>query len=306
MTAPDTIKSLVDRFKNNHEAYRAGKYNETQLRREFLDPFFEALGWDLLNKQGYAEMYKDVIHEDSLEIEGENKAPDYAFRIGGQRKFFVEAKKPAVNIENNIQPAFQVRRYAWSAKLPISILTDFEEFAVYDCRNKPDKKDKASVGRVALYSYKDYIEKWDEIAAIFSRDAVLKGSFDQYAEGMKTKKGTTEVDDAFLIEIERWRDLLAKNIALRNESLNVRELNYAVQMTIDRIVFLRICEDRGVERDGQLKEIGSGKDVYVGLVQLFKRADARYNSGLFHFTDEKNQSAVADSLKLSLSVDDKV
>ena len=115
----------------------------------------------------------------------------------------------------NIHPAFQLRRYAWSAKLPLGILTDFEEFAVYDCRVKPDKRDKASVGRVMLISYKDYIEKWDELASIFSREAVFKGSFDSYAEGMKTRKGTTEVDDAFLAEIERWRDLLAKNIALR-------------------------------------------------------------------------------------------
>ena len=167
------------------------------MRREFLDPFFEALGWDIFNKGGYAETYKDVIHEDSLEIEGENKAPDYAFRVGGMRKFFVEAKKPAVNIEMNIHPAFQLRRYAWSAKLPLGILTDFEEFAIYDCRTKPDKKDKASLGRIALYGFKDYVEKWDEIAAVFSRDAVLKGSFDQYAEGLKGKKGTTEVDDAF-------------------------------------------------------------------------------------------------------------
>jgi len=306
MPAPELIKDLVKRFDEHRDAYRSGKYNETQLRREFLDPFFEALGWDVFNKQSYAEMYKDVIHEDSLEIEGENKAPDYTFRIGGQRKFFVEAKKPSVNIELNIHPAFQLRRYAWSAKLALSILTDFEEFAVYDCRAKPDKADKASTGRVKLISYKDYIEKWDEIADIFSREAVLKGSFDSYAEGMKTKKGTTEVDDAFLIEIERWRDLLAKNIAIRNPSLSVRELNYAVQMTIDRIVFLRICEDRGVERDEQLKEISAGKDVYSNLVQLFKRADARYNSGLFHFKEEKEQSSSADSLTLSLNVDDKV
>jgi len=306
MTAPEIIKDLVRRFDEHRDAYRSGKYNETQLRREFLDPFFEALGWDVFNKQSYAEMYKDVIHEDSLEIEGENKAPDYAFRIGGTRKFFVEAKKPAVNIEMNIHPAFQLRRYAWSAKLALSILTDFEEFAVYDCRSKPDKADKASMGRVKLISYKDYIEKWDEIADIFSREAVLKGSFDSYAEGMKTKKGTTEVDDAFLIEIERWRDLLAKNIAIRNPSLSVRELNYAVQMTIDRIVFLRICEDRGVERDEQLKEIASDKGVYVNLCQLFQRADARYNSGLFHFKAEKEQSSSADSLTLSLNVDDKV
>lgn len=219
MTAPEIIRQLVSRFEEHRETYRSGRYNETQLRREFLDPFFEALGWDVFNRQGYAEMYKDVVHEDSLEIEGENKAPDYAFRIGGQRKFFVEAKKPAVKIETDIHPAFQLRRYAWSAKLPLGILSDFEELAVYDCRAKPDKKDKASVGRVRLYSYKDYVEKWDEIAGIFSREAVLRGSFDAFAEGTKLKKGTAEVDDAFLAEIERWRDLLATNIALRNESL---------------------------------------------------------------------------------------
>ena len=306
MTAPDIVKNLVARFEQHRDSYRSGRYNETQLRREFLDPFFEALGWDIFNKQNYAEIYKDVIHEDSLEIEGEKKAPDYAFRIGGTRKFFVEAKKPSVNIEMNIHPAFQLRRYAWSAKLPLGILTDFEEFAVYDCRIKPDKDDKASTGRVMLLSYKDYVEKWDEIAAIFSHEAVLQGSFDSYAEGMKTKKGTTEVDDAFLAEIERWRDLLAKNIALRNPNLSVRELNYAVQMTIDRIVFLRICEDRGVERDEQLKEISAERNVYENLCQLFQRADMRYNSGLFHFKNEKEQSSAADTLTLGLKIDDKV
>jgi len=98
MSAPDAIKNLVERFERNHEQYRSGKYNETQLRREFLDPFFEARGWDVFNTQGCTETYKDVIHEDSLAIEGGTKAPDYAFRVGGQRKFFVEAKKPSVNI----------------------------------------------------------------------------------------------------------------------------------------------------------------------------------------------------------------
>ncbi|MDO9128796.1 MAG: type I restriction enzyme HsdR N-terminal domain-containing protein [Anaerolineales bacterium] len=255
MPAPEIICQLVERFEQNREAYRSGKYNETQLRREFLDSFFEALGWDVNNRQGYAEAYKDVVHEDSLEVEGATKAPDYAFRIGGTRKFFVEAKKPAVNIQYDIHPAFQLRRYAWSAKLPLSILTDFEEFAVYDCRSKPDKNDTAATGRVMFLTFKDYAEKWDDLAAIFSRDAVLKGSFDKYAETARGKKGTAEVDDAFLAEIERWRDLLARNIALRNPDLSVRELNFAVQMTIDRIIFLRICEDRGVERYGQLLEL---------------------------------------------------
>ena len=306
MTAPDIILQLVHRFEQNRDSYRSGRYNETQLRREFLDPFLKALGWDIDNEQGYAEAYKDVIHEDSLEVEGAAKAPDYAFRIGGTRKFFVEAKKPAINIQYDIYPAFQLRRYAWSARLPLSILTDFEEFAVYESRTKPDKSDRAATGRVMLLNYKDYPAKWDELAAIFSRDAVLKGSFDQYAEGLKGKRGTTEVDDAFLQEIEGWRDLLARNIALRNPDLQVRELNYAVQMTIDRIVFLRICEDRGIERENQLQELLNGDGVYGRLCQLFKQADGRYNSGLFHFSVEKKQSSAPDDLTLGLAMDDKV
>jgi predicted RNA methylase len=306
MAAPDIIHQLVERFEENRDSYRSGKYNETQLRHEFLDPFFKALGWDINNEQGYAEAYKDVINEDSLEVEGVTKAPDYAFRIGRERKFFVEAKKPAVNIQFDIHPAFQLRRYAWSAKLPLSILTDFEEFAVYESRSKPDKSDSAATGRVMLLNYKDYLTKWDELAASFSREAVLKGSFDQYAEGLKGKRGTTEVDDAFLEEIEHWRDMLARVIALRNPDLHVRELNYAVQMTIDRIVFLRICEDRGIEREDQLQEILKGEDVYERLCQLFRQADNRYNSGLFHFSEEKGQSSSPDDLTLRLAIDDKV
>ena len=131
--------------------YGSSSYNETQVRREFIDPFFETLGWDINNKQGYAEAYKDVIHEDTLKIGGTTKAPDYAFRIGGTRKFFLEAKKPSVSIKDGIGPAYQLRRYAWSAKLPLSILTDFEEFAIYDCRIKPKRDDKASVARVNYY-----------------------------------------------------------------------------------------------------------------------------------------------------------
>ena len=309
MTAPDIIRQLVERFELHREAYRSGKYNETQLRREFLDPFFEALGWDVLNTHGYAESYKDVIHEDSLEVEGASKAPDYAFRIGGTRKFFVEAKKPSVNIEMNPEPAFQLRRYVWSAKLPLGILTDFEEFAIYECRSKPDKTDKVSHGRIRMLHYTDYVEKWDEIAGIFSREATLKGSFDKFAENARGKKGTAEVDDIFLEEIERWRDLLARNIALRNPAeviRNERDLNYAVQMTIDRIIFLRICEDRGIEREDQLKDAAAGTQVYAGLRQLFRQADARYNSGLFHFSDEKGQSGAPDTLTLGLNIDDKV
>ncbi len=302
---PAIINELVQRFDDNRASYLAGQYNETQLRREFLDPFFEALGWDVFNKQGYAEAYKDVIHEDAIKVGGGTRAPDYAFRTGGARKFFVEAKKPSVNIKDDISPAFQLRRYAWSARLPLSILTDFEEFAVYDCRGKPDRSDKVSSGRLMLLTYRDYTGHWDDIAAVFSREAVLKGSFDRYAAATTGKHGTAEVDDAFLAEIERWRDLLARNIALRNSHLSQRELNYAVQMTIDRIIFLRIAEDRGIEPYGEMQKLLAGGEVYARLGGHFRRADGRYNSGLFHFQPEKGQSADPDRLTPGLAIDDK-
>lgn len=86
----------------------------------------------------------------------------------------------------------------------------------------------------------------------------------------------------------------------------MRALNYAVQITIDRIIFLRICEDRGIEPDEQLNDIASGRNVYENLCQLFQHADIRYNSGLFHFSKEKNQSSTTDSLTLGLKIDDQV
>jgi predicted type IV restriction endonuclease len=172
MTVPKEIEALIEHFSRSREAYHSGKYNETQLRREFIDPFFRALGWDMDNTAGHAEAYKDVIHEDAIKVGSATKAPDYCFRIGGTRKFFLEAKKPSVNIAEDAGPAYQLRRYAWSAKLPLSILTDFEEFAVYDCRIKPDKNDKASTARVIYLNDRDYLSRWEEIAAVFSKDAV--------------------------------------------------------------------------------------------------------------------------------------
>ena len=307
MPAPEIIHQLVARFEENREAYHSGKYNEAQLRQEFLDKFFEALGWDIYNRNGFSPEYRDVVIEDSLQIEGASKAPDYAFKIGKERKFYVEAKKPAVNIEYDIHPAYQLKRYAWNAHMPLSILTDFEELAVYNCKNKPAPTDSAATGRDKFYKYTDYIEKWDEIAGIFSRDAVWKGSFDRFVESSKGKRGTTEVDDAILKDIEEWRLLLARNIALRNPQVaDEHQLNYAVQMTIDRILFLRICEDRGIEPEEQFKTMASRPGIYAQMVELFRRADMKYNSGLFHFSKEKGNEGAADTFTPSLKIDDKV
>ncbi|WP_263385953.1 Eco57I restriction-modification methylase domain-containing protein [Granulicella arctica] len=303
---PTKILELVERFRDNSAAYKAHTYNETQTRREFLDPFFAELGWNIENKEGYAEAYKDVVHEDAIKIGEATKAPDYSFRIGGTRKFFLEAKKPSVNIKTDTSPAFQLRRYGWTTKLPLSIVSNFEAFAVYDCRVKPDQKDKASVARVMYITYDEYAERWHEIASVFSKEGILKGSFDRYADANKLKRGTADVDDDFLSTIETWRKDLAENIGLRNRNISQRPLNFAVQRIIDRIIFLRICEGRGIEDYGRLRSLADQKNIYTRLVDLFMQADDRYNSGLFHFRAEKSRHEAPDELTPGLILDDKV
>lgn len=176
---------------------------------------------------------------------------------------------------------------------------------MYDYRIKPSKDDPAASARIHYWTFRNYADKWDDIAAIFSKDALHKGSFDKFAATVKGKRGTAEVDSAFLDEIETWRETLAKNIAMRNPDLSQPALNYAVQQTIDRVVFLRICEDRGIEPYGQLQALANGANVYRRLTGLFHKADERYNSGIFHFREEKDNSEAPDKLTLKLDIDDK-
>lgn len=275
------LKRLTGLFSVNHAQYKSNDYDESNTRTDFIDKFFELLDWDVRNEQGFSENYREVIREDKVKIDGQQKAPDYCFRIGGVRKFFVEAKKPGVNIKDTPEPAFQVRRYAYTAKLPLSILTNFEEFAVYDTRIKPDKNDKASAARIFYCTFREYDQHFDFIRDTFSKNAILKGSFDRYVEENKNKKGATAIDEDLLLFVEDWRVELAKNIALRNPDISIYNLNTVVQKTIDRILFLRIAESRGIEDVDLLKTMSQGINVYKHLNQLFINANIKYNSGLF-------------------------
>jgi len=269
--AKDIVSALVTRFEEQIDSYTNSGYNETQTRRDFIDPFFKALGWDVDNQNGYAEAYREVIHEDKIKIGDATKAPDYSFRLaGGKRLFFVEAKKPSVAVKDDIQPAYQIRRYGWSAKLPISIITDFQEFAIYDCTKKPFPNDKASVARIKYFTFQDYLNEFDFLWETFSKERVLKGSFDKFIISDTNKKGTTTVDKEFLSSLDTWRTDLAVNISKLNKQLNEDELNFVVQQTIDRIIFLRIAEDRHIEPYGSLRDSLKQGSYFSNLFDLKK------------------------------------
>ena len=149
MTAPEAIHNLVSRFRDSRELLNSAHYNETQLRIEFLNPLFIELGWDVYNERNIALQYRDVIHEDSLEIEGTTRAPDYAFASALSRKFFVEAKSLPLGSSPTPKPPINCAATPGTPNFP-SILTDFEHFAVYDCRNRPTPKTVPPRARFAL------------------------------------------------------------------------------------------------------------------------------------------------------------
>ncbi len=73
--AYEQVAELIERFDEHIGEYKRGNYNEHQTRVDYINPFFKALGWDMDNKQGLAEAYREVIHEDKIKIGGSTKAP---------------------------------------------------------------------------------------------------------------------------------------------------------------------------------------------------------------------------------------
>lgn len=278
-----TIKDLVLKYHANRTAYLKADYNETQLRTDFLDPLFEMLGWDIKNNQGKPTNEREVLVEEALKEDASSntKKPDYTFRLFSERKFFLEAKKPHVKIDSDPEPAKQVRRYGFTAKLKISVLSNFEHLAIYDCSQKVDKDDSATKARIKLYHYTEYEEAFEEIQKQLSHEAVYTGEFDETWKEIESQLKLSSVDDLFLKQINEWRLILGKEIYSHQNQLDEAQLNDIVQSYINSIIFLRVCEDRNIEVYKTLFNFADNED-FNSLIQNFREADRKYNAGLFN------------------------
>jgi len=306
MAIPQEITDLIIRFENDSAFFLHSEYKEAKLRIQFIDPFFRSLGWDFENKRTGDDRDCVVNVAESIRFKGTKKEMDYSFEKGNKILFVVETKKPSVPIKDNAKAAFQLRGYGWNANASLCILTNFREFAVYDCTSRPAPEDNASYALKEFFTFKDLPEKWDWINTIFGK-ASAYAEIERYIESTRGKKKTISVDDAILSDIEQWRDTLARNIALRNpKTLTDTQLNSVVQQTIDRILFLRICEDRGIEEENTLLHLTESDNIYDQLQKIYRSADIKYNSGLFHFREESGWNEAPDTLSTSVILDDKV
>ena len=277
-----TIKQLVNNYQTNRDYYLTNKYNETLLRSDFLDPFFELLGWDIKNNAGKPTNEREVILEEALKANtSENsKKPDYTFRLFSERKFFLEAKKPSVHIETDNDTAKQVRRYGFTAKLKISVLSNFEYLIIYDTSVKVEQGDTFQKALVKKYHYTEYENKLDEIKRLLGKDAVYSGTFDNEWKEIENKLNQYSIDNLFLKQINEWRKALGAEIHKHEPKMNEQQLNDVVQSYLNRVLFLRVCEDRNLENYQTLLKFANTND-FKALIKKFQDADKRFNSGLF-------------------------
>ena len=297
--ALEKVKELVEEFNRNKDNFLAKDYLENHLEHHFVIPFLKALGWDIESK-GIAPFLREVITQDRVQVGKTKKAPDYGFGLPGSEKrlFYLEAKAPSVKIKTDKDAAFQLRRYGRSGQTAVSLLFNFNELAIYDCTQKQNATSDAKFARLKYFTCDEYIANFDFIYDTFSREAIYNGNFHRFIQDKTQKKGSVTLDKDFVESLNKWRLNLAKSIAKNNFKLSEEEINLCVQLLLDRIIFLRFCEERDVEPYGQLQAVANHAHIYKHLFDLFTVADQKYNAGIFDFKK--------DELTEKLRIEDKV
>ncbi len=298
-TLTEQVAELVQTYSDNYPQFQRATYNETQVRVDFVNRFFKLLGWDVDNERGLPQHLREVTHEATVVVEEDgvhrSKKPDYSFKVGTEVLYFLETKKPAVNLTIDAAPAFQLRRYGWSGNLKVSVLTNFTDLYIYDCSVRPREGDDIGVAMIAHYHFDEYVERFEEIYNMLSKEAVLTGQFERHFGNIQGALRREPFDQYFLDQIRTWRMMLGEDILRNNPNVDAETLNIFVQRVLDRTIFLRICEDRCFENYESLKAI----TTYQDLRTMFAAADQKYDSGLFELLEE-DRLTVSDSVIIEI------
>ena len=285
------VQSLAKKFLSNQQHYLSSEYQETHVREDFINKFFNALGWERGD-----DPYRQEMKLEKPEKKSKGRA-DYAFSLAPhyQRvRFFVEAKRPQANIATP-DNCFQAIRYSWPKGIPIAVLSDFHYLYIIDSRFRPNitSADSRIVKKWHCSEYADR-DKFAELYWLLSREAVAKGSIEFFAENelpvpqVATKQYSLfagearEFDDDFLHQLDAWRESLASAFKHANNALTAEQLTECVQRTIDRLVFIRFLEDKHIEPDQIIARFGqSGKKYWHDFVTIGRRLDQTYNGIVF-------------------------
>ena len=295
LTARIKLAKLVEKFQRDESFYTSSKFNEKKTRFQFIDEFFIILGWDVRNVAQVFLYRQEVVPETRLKTDRNMRYADYGFQVGGRAEFYVEAKAAHQRL-NNPKHIFQAKRYSFSSQhAELAVLTDFEDFRVYDARTPPDiNKPENGLLKAFDLNYRKYIDYFDLLWTTFSREAVMNGSIDRLLKETDPGKVRVTADHAFLQDMDLARLMLGRNIHERNPELAEEQLNQASLHILNQLIFARILEDRDVEPTGRLRIVVDmwQKDKNGSLFRVmqkeFGRLQKRYLGVIFreHFSDD--------------------
>jgi predicted type IV restriction endonuclease len=291
-----SISKIISEFKANEGYYLSPKYQEAEVRQQFIDKFWDALGWDVYHRHNFNPYEREVRIEKSVMIDGRGKRADYAFFTApnfSQAKFLAEAKKPSKNLENQ-QDCFQAIRYGWNSNTPISVLTDFEQFLVLDSRYKPSIETAAD-RIIKKFHYTEFTdeEKFSEMYFLFSREAVIDNSLEKFAKNLRTFQGARQtnlfniskikpVDEEFLNELDEYRVILARAFKKNNPSLDSEQLTEITQRTLDRLVLTRFLVDKVIEEHEIVNDLGiKSGNPWTDFCAEITKLNNIYNGAIF-------------------------
>lgn len=297
------MKERYDKLKALIEKYFAFKKNNVnnemseEATRVWINDFLGIFGWDVHNlSQVVQEQVVSEQQKNRLEkIESSHSKPDYTLKNGKIIKTFLDAKKSTVDIFKSKEAAFQIRSYGWSAGVPCAFLSNFEQFSILDCRDMPTREKAADIGAIQI-GIDEYLDKFDVLNTYLDRAAVYQGRLEKIYSTRKIE-GYKTVDIYFNEMLSTFRLALANNIYMNNSKMefSIEELNYYVQLIIDRIVFIRVCESKGIEKQELLKSY-----VECGFWDSFKESCYtkfydHYDGAMFSVEDNEFKNLKIDN-----------
>lgn len=249
MELKDKLAELVERFLNAKEAGKLDNASEETIRT-WINELLSLFGWDVQDtRQVLQERTLDKSKREKLKgIGSSNVRPDYTFVNGNVPLAFLDAKSLDVNIGEAKDAAFQIRSYGWSIGATFSVVTNFRQLAVYECRTMPRIEDGPSIARVKLYSCEEFADNQDMLERFLNRSSIVKGQYDFIPRTEET------LDKRFSKLLGNIRVDLAKSILDRNKAVSIEHISSYVQIIINRILFIRVCEAKGLEEDGLLNK----------------------------------------------------
>jgi len=274
--AKQRIADLLARF----QAFTPGhvkRYNEENTKKDFILPLFEALGWDVYS---------------SREVAAEEKASagrvDYAFKLHGVPKLYLEAKPLGADLKN-LDWIKKAITYAYNKGVTWAVLTNFASLQVFYALGE-----KAQTPlRFPNLICKDYLTDFDKLW-LLSREAVEQNLLETEAAKLGVLPPKVPVEKRLYSQLRAWREELFTQLHHHNPELTFGQIDEVIQRLFNRLIFIRTCEDRGIEERmllsalHQWRDRGRKGELIEELWRLFRYFDGYYDSDLFllHITDQ--------------------